>query len=81
MSMVANKVPGIRAALCYNVEIAKLSREHNDSNVLTMGSRMIDEKIAKGIVRVWLTTEFLGERHLRRVKKIEEVEKKYCKNI
>jgi ribose 5-phosphate isomerase B len=81
MSMVANKFPGIRAALCYNVEIAKLSREHNDSNVLTMGSRMIDEKIAKNIVRVWLTTEFLGERHLRRVKKIEEIEKKYCRNI
>jgi ribose 5-phosphate isomerase B len=81
MSMAANKVPGIRAALCYNVGIAKLSREHNDSNVLTMGSRMTDEKTVKDIVRVWLTTEFLGERHSRRVKKIEEIEKKYCKNI
>jgi len=79
--MTANKVPSIRAALCYNIETARLSREHNDANVLTMGARLTDEKIAKDIVRVWLKTKFLGERHLRRVKKIEEIEKEYCKNI
>jgi ribose 5-phosphate isomerase B len=81
MSMVANKIPGIRAALCYNTETAKMSREHNDANVLTIGARMTDGKIAKDIVRVWLKTEFLGERHSRRVKKIEEIEKKYNKII
>lgn len=79
MSMSANKVPGIRAALCCNTEMAKLSREHNDANVLTMGARLIDEDTAKEIVRVWLETEFLGERHLRRVNKMKDIERKYSK--
>ena len=79
MCMTANKVPGIRAALCHNVETAKLSREHNDSNILTFGARMIDEKTARDLVKVWLKTEFLGDRHLRRVNKMKEIEKKYCK--
>ena len=76
MSMAANKVHGIRAALCCNVEMARLSREHNDANVLTMGARMIDENTAKDIVRVWLTTEFAGGRHSRRVKKMRDIEEK-----
>ena len=79
MSMSANKVLGVRAALCSNTEMAKLSREHNDANVLTMGARMIDENTAKEIVKVWLKTEFLGERHLRRVNKMRDIEKKYSK--
>jgi ribose 5-phosphate isomerase B len=79
MCMTANKVPGIRAALCHNVEMAKLSREHNDANILTFGSRIIDKKTAKAMVKVWLKTEFLGERHLRRVNKMKEIERKYCK--
>jgi len=79
MCMTANKVPGIRAALCHNVETAKLSREHNDANVLTFGSRMIDEKTAKDMVKVWLKTEFLGDRHLRRVNKMKDIEKKYSR--
>lgn len=79
MCMSANKVPGIRAALCHDVEMAKLSREHNDANVLTMGARMIDEDTAKEIVSVWLKTEFLGERHLRRVNKMKDIERKYSK--
>jgi len=79
MCMTANKVPGIRAALCHNVESAKLSREHNDANILTFGSRMIDENTAKDMVKVWLKTKFLGNRHLRRVNKMKEIEKKYCK--
>jgi len=79
MCMVANKIPGIRAALCHNVETARSSREHNDANILTFGARMIDENTAKDIVRVWLKTEFLGDRHLRRVNKIKEIEKKYSK--
>jgi ribose 5-phosphate isomerase B len=79
MCMAANKVPEIRAAFCPTVELAKLSREHNDANVLTFGARIIDEKTAKDIVKVWLKTEFAGERHLRRVNKIKEIEKKYSK--
>jgi len=79
MCMTANKVPGIRAALCHNVETAKLSREHNGANVLTFGARMIDEKTAKDMVKVWLKTDFLGDRHLRRVNKMKNIEKKYCK--
>ena len=79
MCMSANKVPGVRAALCSTVEMARLSREHNDANVLTMGARLIDEATAKEIVKVWLKTEFLGERHLRRVNKMKDIERKYSK--
>jgi ribose 5-phosphate isomerase B len=79
MCMTANKIPGIRAALCHNIETAKLSREHNDANVLTFGARMIDENTAKDIVKVWLKTEFLGDRHLRRINKIKDIEKKYSR--
>jgi len=79
MCMVANKIPGVRAALCHNVETARLSREHNDANVLTFGARMIDENTAKEMVRVWLKTDFLGERHLRRINKIRDIERKYNK--
>ena len=79
MSMSANKVPGIRAALCMNTEMARLSREHNNANVLTIGSRLIDENTAKEIVRVWLTTDFAGDRHLRRVNKMKDIEIKYSK--
>lgn len=77
MSMAANKVPGIRAALCCNAEMARLSREHNDANVLTIGARLIDENTAKEIVRVWLTTDFAGNRHLGRINKIRDIERKY----
>jgi len=79
MCISANKVPGIRAALCHNVEMARLSREHNDANVLTMGARLIDEATAKEIVKVWLKTDFLGERHLKRVNKMKDIERKYSK--
>jgi len=81
MCMSANKVPGIRCAACYDVEMARLSREHNDANVLSMAARLTDEKTAKNIVQVWLTTEFSGGRHLRRVNKIKSIEKKYSKSI
>ena len=79
MCMVANKIYGVRAALCHNVETARLSREHNDANILTFGARIVDEQIAKEMVKVWLKTEFLGERHLRRVNKIKDIERKYSK--
>lgn len=79
MSMVANKVPGVRAALCCDTEMARLSREHNDANVLTFGARLINENTAKEIIRVWLTTEFSGGRHSRRVNKIKDIERKHSK--
>ncbi len=66
-AMAANKVRGIRCALCWNEEVARLSRQHNDANVLSLGQRVIPEEIALAVVRVWLTTEFEGGRHERRV--------------
>ncbi len=70
-AIVANKVRGIRCALCWNLETARLAREHNDSNVLSLGERMIPEDLALEIVRVWLTTPFAGGRHVRRIAEIE----------
>lgn len=73
-SMVANKVPGVRAALCYDVTSARNSREHNDANVLTLGARLIGVGLAEQIVDVFLTTDCTEERHLRRVAMISDVE-------
>jgi ribose 5-phosphate isomerase B len=70
-AMVANKVRGIRCALCWNEQTAKWSRAHNDANVLSLGQRTIDEATALHIVEVWLRTPFEGGRHLRRVQEIE----------
>lgn len=73
-SMVANKLPGVRAALCYNVKAARLSREHNDSNVLVLGSAFVSVKTAKKIVAAWLKAEFQGGRHKRRLDQIKKIE-------
>jgi ribose 5-phosphate isomerase B len=70
-AMVANKVRGVRCALCWNVETARLAREHNNSNVLSLGQRMIPEKLALEIVDVWLAASFAGGRHARRIAMIE----------
>ena len=70
-AIVANKVHGIRCALCWSLETAKLAREHNDSNVLSLGQRMIPEDLALEIVKTWLTTTFEGGRHIRRIAEIE----------
>jgi len=70
MSMVANKVKGIRAALCHNVYTAKMSRAHNDANVLSLGGRVLKKAPALKIVEAFLKTPFEGGRHLRRVRKI-----------
>ena len=75
MSMAANKVKGIRAALCYDELAAKLSREHNDANVLCLSGDLIGPTMVRKIVETWLTTDFVAGRHLRRVKKIEAIEK------
>lgn len=78
-SMVANKVPGVRAALCYDQATAINSREHNDANVLTLGAGLIGESLAKQIVQTWLATDFGGGRHARRVNKIMAVERQYLR--
>lgn len=77
--MAANKVPGIRAALCYDRASAKNSREHNDSNVLTLGGRLLTEGQAEDVLRTWLGTPFGGGRHQARVQKITEIERQYSK--
>ena len=78
-SMAANKVPGIRAALCYDRATARNSREHNDSNVLTLGGRLLTTSQAEEVLRVWLSTPFGGGRHAARVQKIGQIERKYAK--
>ncbi|TAK92904.1 MAG: ribose 5-phosphate isomerase B [Verrucomicrobia bacterium] len=70
-AIVANKVRGIRCALCWSLDTARWSREHNDANVLAIGERTIPVELALEIVRVWLTTPFAGGRHTARVKEIE----------
>ena len=75
--MTANKVPGVRAAACYSIGVARNSREHNDANVLALGSKTITSQEMREIVRAWLTTEISEERHRRRVAKIEAIERQY----
>lgn len=76
MSIVANKFPSIRAALVTDVETARLSRLHNDANVLILGGRMLNPGILQDIINVWFNTEFEGGRHQRRLDKIAALEKK-----
>ncbi len=77
--MAANKVPGVRAALCYNQAMAHNSRAHNDANVLTLGAGMIGLNLARQIITTWLKTDFGGGRHQRRVDKIMQLEKRFLK--
>jgi ribose 5-phosphate isomerase B len=79
-AMAANKVPGVRAALCYDHATAANSREHNDANVLTLGAGLIGANLAKQIVQTWLATPFGGGRHQRRVDKIVEIERRFMKD-
>jgi len=74
MSIAANKVPGVRAALCTDTVSAQMARRHNDSNVLCLGGEMIGEWLAKEITLAYLSTEFEGGRHVRRVEKISQLE-------
>jgi len=78
-SIAANKVPGIRAALCYDKASARNSREHNDSNVLTLGARLLTETQAEEVLRTWLATAFGGGRHQARVQKIVDIERHFLK--
>jgi ribose 5-phosphate isomerase B len=74
-AMVANKFPGVRAALCYDRVTARNSREHNDANVLTLGGRLLSVTQAEEVLRTWLSTPFGGGRHTARVDKIKEIDK------
>ena len=78
-AIVANKLPGIRAACCYNEFSARSSREHNDVNVLALGGRVLGSELAKSIVKVWLETPFAGGRHQKRIDKISDVESRFLK--
>jgi ribose 5-phosphate isomerase B len=78
-SIAANKVPGARAALCYDRASARNSREHNDANILSLGARMISEETAREILAVWLETNFAGGRHQKRIDKIHAIESRHLK--
>ncbi len=79
-AMAANKVPGVRAALCYDHATAVNSREHNDANVLTLGAGLIGPSLAKQITQTWLATAFAGGRHQKRIDKITGIEKRFSKS-
>jgi ribose 5-phosphate isomerase B len=78
-SIAANKVPGVRAALCYDRATARNSREHNNANVLTLGAKLLAPEAAREIVALWLSTPFAGGRHQRRVDKIRSIEERSTK--
>jgi len=78
-SIAANKITGVYAALCYNREAAALSRQHNNANVLVLGSKFVSEDEIHAIIKVWLSAEFEGGRHLRRVKQIKDIEREFMK--
>ena len=71
-AMAANRVKGVRCAVCWNIESARLARQHNDANMISLGQRMISEDEALEIVRVWLNTEFESGRHVRRIQMLDE---------
>ncbi len=79
ISIAANKVPGIRAALCSDTFSAHATREHNDANILAMGARVVGPGLAVDIVKTFLSAKFEGGRHINRINKISEIEKKYNK--
>jgi ribose 5-phosphate isomerase B len=70
-AMAANRVRGVRCALCWSVETAKLARAHNDANMISLGQRLLDEALARAIVDAWLETPFEGGRHIRRIEKLD----------
>jgi ribose 5-phosphate isomerase B len=79
MTIVANKFPNIRAVLCLDEETARLSRLHNNTNILVLAGRRTDAEKGKAITLVWLTTEFEGGRHQRRLEKIRNIESRICR--
>ena len=81
MSMAANKFPGIRAALCHDEFTARMSRQHNNANILVLGGRILGTELASNILKVWLTTEYERGRHQRRLDKISQIERENFKNV
>jgi len=79
ISIAANKIPGVRAALCHDTFSARATREHNDANILCLGERVIGFGLAREVVKTWLEGSFAGGRHQRRVDKIRQLEQKYAK--
>lgn len=75
ISIAANKVPGARAALCHDTFSARMSREHNDANILAMGARIVGSGLAQEIVRAWLGASFAGGRHQRRIEKLNQLDR------
>jgi ribose 5-phosphate isomerase B len=73
-SIVANRLPGVRAALCYNIACARLSRQHNDANMIIFGARFMKASTAQKALDIWMKTEFQGGRHSRRLKQIRKIE-------
>src|SRR5215510_4564619 len=71
-AMAANRIKGVRCALCWNLESARLAREHNDANMISLGQRLLSEQEALDIVRVWLETDFEGGRHVRRIQMLDK---------
>ena len=71
-AMVANRVRGVRCAVCWNLESARLGRAHNDANMISLGERMVSQEQARMIVEIWLTTPFEGGRHIRRIEKLDQ---------
>ena len=80
MSIVANKFPGVRASLCNDLFTAKMSRLHNDANILVIGGRIVGKDLAKEIVKTWVSTPFEGDRHCRRLDKITKIEERLKKH-
>jgi ribose 5-phosphate isomerase B len=80
MSIVANKFPGVRASLCNELFTAKMSRLHNDANILVIGGRIVGKDLAKEIIKTWVSTPFEGERHSRRLEKISLIEDRLKKH-
>ncbi|MBW1865932.1 MAG: ribose 5-phosphate isomerase B [Deltaproteobacteria bacterium] len=78
MSMVANRFPGVRAALCDDIFSAVMSRRHNDANILVLGGRVIGDVLAKEVVKAWLKTEFEGGRHKDRLDKFDRIDFTHC---
>ena len=81
MSITANKVAGIRAALVADVDAARMSRRHNDANVLVLGGRVLGAQLVAEIVEVWMTTEYEGGRHQRRIDKISAIERRASESM
>ena len=80
MSIVANRFPGVRAALCHDLYTARMSREHNDANLLVLGGRLIGQDLGREILKTWLEADFKGGRHQRRLEKITALEEKIIRN-